>query len=85
MTELSRPTPLDTKRHDRAGFESGDLGGEQVGMLDELASQAELLRPVEHRLIEGCANELARARDRRARFERLGVTLGGKDPEIATE
>ncbi len=24
MTELSRPTPLDTKRHDRAGFESGD-------------------------------------------------------------
>ena len=24
MTELTRPTPLDTKRHDRAGFESGD-------------------------------------------------------------
>ncbi len=29
LTELSRPTPLDTKRHDRAGFESGDP------MLDE--------------------------------------------------
>lgn len=25
MTELSRPVPLDTTRHDRAGFESGDL------------------------------------------------------------
>lgn len=24
MTELRRPTPLDTKRHDRAGFQSGD-------------------------------------------------------------
>jgi GNAT superfamily N-acetyltransferase len=24
LIELSRPTPLDTKRHDRGGFESGD-------------------------------------------------------------
>jgi GNAT superfamily N-acetyltransferase len=24
LTELSRPTPLDTKRHDRSGFDSGD-------------------------------------------------------------
>src|SRR5450759_4839579 len=60
-----------------SGHSESYLAREEVGMFDDLALEAELLSPVEHRLIEGGPNELAGTCDHRARFERLGVALGG--------
>src|SRR6185312_9543509 len=50
----------------RACDGEGDLGAEQVGVLDDLAAQAELVGPAAHRLLEFLADHLADERHQRA-------------------
>ncbi len=60
----------------RAGDGEGDLRAQQVRVLDDLALQAELVRPAAQRLLEFAANHLADVGHERLRVDCLGLLLG---------